>query len=228
MKVNQESHPMMRRFPARVFVIPTITAYMLLAVASCSGSGATSREFRKYDPLPYADTFQLNASQEVVHRAAIAALQDRGAVVTLSDPRTGLISAELYSSKLLPEDVYASKANDDNESAGGGVMAVVGAILGVILFILLLGWLSDGCSTGTSSGPNRRSTSSPPNIPEPVTANTYVVSLTLVPTPGDSTEMRMNVLRQKVENGTVTSSQRLQNKYLNYSLRDAVEAAIAR
>ncbi len=219
---------MMRRFPFRLFVLPTIAAYMLLALASCSGSGAASKEFRKYDSLPYADTFTLNASQEAVYRAAIETLQDRGAVITLSDPRTGLISAKINSSEMLPEDVYASKAAEDSESSGSSVMAVLGAILGVILFVLLLGWLSDGCSSDNSSGPTRHPTPSPTSPPEPVTANKYVMSLNLSSTTAGLTDMKIFAIRQNVENGTVTSSQRLQNKYLNYSLRDAVEAALSR
>jgi hypothetical protein len=215
---------MIRRFPYRPFIVPTIAAYVLLALGSCSGSGASAKEFRRYDPLPYADTFTFIQSPDVVYRAAVAALQDRGAVISLSDPSTGLISAELHSEGVLPEDAYASKAADDGKDPGSGVLAVLGTILGVILFVLLFSWLSDGCSGGCAPG----TTVSSPSPPEPVKAYKYVVSVNLLPSAGASTEMRISAIRQLIENGTVTSSQRMQNKYLNYSLRDAVEASLVR
>jgi len=222
----------LRSFPTRALAIPV--AALMLIMTGCGGSGSARKahpEFSKYDNEPYADTFSFAASPERTHRAVVEALQRRGAVISVSDSRSGLVTANLHSDGLLPEEEYDQQPVESEEPSAGSVLA---AIFGVILFILLLGWLSDGCSTDSSSDSERTRTRErepqyePPPPPEPappVSAANYVVSCTLTPE-ADSTSVRFAVVRQTIMNGTVTGSTPIQNKYVNYWLRDAILAQL--
>lgn len=211
----------------RHYVVPTVVAHMLFAFASCWGSGASTRYVGKYDGLPYVDTFQFQKSQETVYRAAIASLQDMGGVITLSDPRTGLINAELSSIEEF-ERSAAVPAESEKAEGSGGIMAGIGVVVGFLLFILFFAWLADGCESGETTSAPRPRPRPDPSPPEPVVASKYILSLTITQLDHDSAEMRVLAMQQTIENGTVTQTVRLQNKSLNYSLRDAVAGLLSR
>ncbi len=211
----------------RPIVVPTLVIHLLFGFTSCSGSGASTSHTSKYDSLPFADTFQFQATQKLAYRAAVTALQDMGAVITLSDPQTGLINAEMSSIEAFEKSARDSAAAT-NENSGGGVMAFLGVIFGLLLFVLLLGWLAEGCSSTDSSSRPRHSPRPDPPAPEPVVAGRYMISLTMSHVGQATTDMRVLAMRQRIENGTVTETVRLQNKVLNYSIRDAVQGALDR
>jgi hypothetical protein len=79
---------MMARAHFKPFVLPFAAASLFFATAMCAGGGASSKQYRQYDPLPFTDTFRFDASRDRVYRALIEVVQERGGVVTLSDPAT--------------------------------------------------------------------------------------------------------------------------------------------
>lgn len=142
---------MIARFWVRPWVFPTLLAYLLFSFVSCSGSSPSTREWTKYDALPYLDTFRFDASRESITWAAIAAVQHRGGTITVSDPQTGFLAGEIATDRLLSEDAALPAGASSKTGSDGGAWAVVGLIVGLILFILFFGWLSDGCASGCTS-----------------------------------------------------------------------------
>jgi hypothetical protein len=139
------------------------------------------------------------------------------------------MTAEISSGNQLPEEAYAAKSGSNDrpsDNDGPSAMAVIGIILAVIALIVFIGWLGDGCS-GCRSEPSTGSDPAPGD-PTPVRALKDLPSFTMSGRTTSATEVRVLIIRQNIENGTVTSAQRLENKFLNYRLRDEVQAALSR
>ncbi len=209
-------------------IVRETTPFVLFSFILYAGCGTTqpTQHLDKYDGRPYADIATYPASKDDVHKATALALQQKGFVVTLSDPVTGLMNGELENPAIIPEE---QKSNEQYEKASTGDILL--GILGIIFIFGIIGWLV-GSSEDDSSEHNKREKErhrepyySPPVEPK-TSSYRYVVALTLTAYGTDSTEVAISAVRAQLENGSVVSSGRMENKYLNYSIFEAIQSRL--
>ena len=203
--------------------IPFVLASFILYTAAGCGSGQSTRHLDKYDERPYADIATYSFSKDQVYKSAIIALQQKGFVVTLSDPQTGLMNGELENSDVIPEDQKAAEQRD--KPSTGSILI---AILGIIFLFGIIAWLASASdSSDASKDSDKRERHREPYYSPPAETKTlsyrYVVTVSLAPYGMDSTEVVISAVRTEMENGGVGSSVRMENKYLNYSIFEAIQ-----
>jgi hypothetical protein len=97
------------------------------------------------------------------------------------------------------------------------VLSIV-LIFGIVLLIV--------GSPNDKSKDERSSTSSSAQIsssePPTTTSYGYIISLTMTAITDSTTELQISTVRMVLENGSVIRSARFENKYLNYSVFDAL------
>jgi hypothetical protein len=195
--------------------------YFLYSIIGCGSSHDATKHLDKYDALAYRDVTTVAVSKEVAYRAAILSLQQRGYVVTLSDPQTGLINAEINSASILPEEQKADQAAATKGPSVGSVVLFILSIVLVFGIVLLLLGSSDNKSKDDSS-----SSSSGLQInsgePSKTSSYRYILTLTTTAVADSATELQLSSVRMVLENGGVISSTKFENKYLNYSVFDAL------
>ncbi|MBI3006131.1 MAG: hypothetical protein HYY49_12055 [Ignavibacteriales bacterium] len=208
-------------------LIPFVFASFVVYVVSGCGTTQPTRHLDKYDSRPFADIATYIFSMDDVHKAAVLALQQKGYIVTVSDPVTGLVNGELESPDILAEE---QKFEEQHEGPSAGTILL--GILGIIFLFGIIAWLvssTDDPSDSTSEHEKRERHREPyysPPDKEKTASYRYVVSLTLSPYGMDSTEVVISAMRSKLENGGVVSSGRMENKYLNYSIFEGIQARI--
>lgn len=215
----------MKRFQIPSATVIITICFFVFSVLNCGGSGQSTKHLEKYDSYPYQDIFTLNVSKDGAYKAAVNALQQQGYLITLSDPQTGLINAEINSPALLPEEIKA----EEQSKGGTSVWTILLAILGVVLLFGLIGSM-DGCSDSSKKTKTRTDdhTYYPPPQETKTTSYRYVVTLTTTELDANSTGIKVSAVRMVLENGSVASSGRIENKYLNYNIIDAIEAQLGR
>ena len=206
--------------------IPFVLASFILYSASGCGPSQSTRHLDKYDDRAYADIATFSFSKDRVYQSAIIALQQKGYVVTLSDPQTGLINGEIQNSIVIPEE---QKAAEQSEKPSAGSILI--AILGVIFLFGIIAWLVNSSDSSNSSGENdkrerHREPYYSPAEETKILSYRYIVTLNLAPLGMDSTEVVISAVRTELENGSVASSGRIENKYLNYSIFEAIQARL--
>ncbi|MBI5464865.1 MAG: hypothetical protein HY966_07945 [Ignavibacteriales bacterium] len=211
----------MRRFHFPKFTLWVAANVLLYAVAGC-GSSSSTAHLSKYDEQPYYDLLTFKSSKERAHKAAVLALQERGFRVTLSDPQTGLLTAQLNSSQLIEEDVRA--AEKESSSKGGGFWAGLLAILGIVFLVGLVSSAS-GCNEtkSTSSSKPRENTYYTAPEQKAVVSYSYVVSMNATAVDSGSVRIQLSALRETITNGSVSDSRKMENKYLNYVLFESIQ-----
>lgn len=207
-------------------LVPIILASFVLYTTAGCGSSQSTQHLDKYDDRPYVDIATYSFSKDQVYKAAVIALQQRGYVVTLSDPQTGLINGELQNPIVIPEEQKAAEQSGKPSPA-----SILIAILGVIFLFGIIAWLANSSdSSDSSSENNQRDRHREPYDPPPAETKTlsyrYIVTLNLAPYAMDSTEVILSAVRTELENGSVASSGRIENKYLNYSIFEAIQAQL--
>lgn len=207
---------------ACIFLLYTIT------FPGCGSSSPSTSHLDKYDELPYRDTFTLSGSGQTVFRATIRALQQEGYIVSLSDPQTGLINAELNSGQVLAEEV---KALQTEESSGTSLFwTIIGIVFLFGLIALIIG--SDE-SEQEQKDERSRHRERDPSVDVTVedsrtTSYRYVITINANPIDETSTEVQISAVRMQLENGGVVDSRRVENKYLNYRIVDRIEIGLTR
>ena len=201
-----------------LFVLISFLAYSFFG---CSSEPST-KHLDKYDDRVYADLATYQSSRESVYRAAIFGLQQKGYVLTLSDPQTGLISGEVQSAQPLAEEFKAAKMSE--EPSSGNVLI---AILGIVFLFGIIGWLASSSNSTNDKEKEKRSRNEPHYHDATTETKTlsykYAVSLTLATLDSSSTEVRISAVRTSFENGSVTGSGLMENKYLNYAVFEAIQ-----
>lgn len=213
----------MKRFAFRAVTIVVTACFGFYCIGGCGSSEAMKR-LTKYEGRGYTDVMVIRGAVDDVYKASVAALQTEEFNVTLSDPQTGLLSAEKYSASVIPED---QKALDDAKEPAS-VWAIVIGVLAIILVVGLIAILVSSCNEtdkeGSQKSKDKESTTTAVVVPPPqtVTGYKYIVSLTLARVASDSTEIDITATKMFVENGVVTSSAPMRSKYLNYIIFDAI------
>jgi hypothetical protein len=211
----------MSRFEMKRVVLFVAVWYFFYAIIGCGSSHDATKHLDKYDDLTYSDKTTVNVSRDVVYKAAILSLQQRGYVVTMSDPQTGLINAEINSGSMLPEEQKAEEAAAAKGPSVGRVLLVILSIILVFGIVLLLVGSSDDKSKDERS---RSSSSIRVNAGEPTNTSSYryILTLTMTALADSATEFQISAVRMVLENGGVIESTKWENKYLNYSVFDAL------
>lgn len=203
------------------FTFLVLVSFLVYSTFGCSTEPST-KHLDKYDDRVYADLATYQSSRESVYRAAILGLQQKGYVITLSDPQTGLMSGEVQSAQPIAEEFKAEKMAE--EPSGGNVLI---AILGIVFLFGIIAWLASSSDTQENKEEDKRSrTESHYHEPPAETKSMsykYVVSLSLKTVDSVSTEVRISAVRTSFENGNVSGSGLLENKYLNYSVFEAIQ-----
>jgi hypothetical protein len=198
-----------------------LISFLLYSLFGCSSEPST-KHLDKYDDRVYADLATYQSSRESVYRAAVFGLQQKGYVITLSDPQTGLISGEVQSAQPLAEEFKAAKMSE--EPSSGNILIT---ILGIVFLFGIIAWLASSSDSNNDKEKEKRSRNEPHYHDSPTETKTlsykYVVSLTLATVDSASTKMRISAVRTSFENGGVTSSGLVENKYLNYSIFEAIQ-----
>lgn len=215
------------RIPSLTIVIASCFLLYAVAVPGCGSSTPSTGHLDQYDSLPYRDAFTFDDDAPRVYRAAIRALQQEGYVISLSDPQTGLISAELNSGQVIAEEVKDARPA---ESSGSNVFwTIIGIIFLFGLIAMIVG------SSEETDNDQREDRSRPPRHDPPyehedtkTVSFRYIVTLNAGATGDFSTEVRISAVRMQLENGGVVRSERMENKYLNYRLADLVRNELGR
>ena len=211
----------MNRFSMKRVTLSVAVWYFLYSIIGCGSSHEATKHLDKYDALPYRDVTTVAVSKDVAYRAAILSLQQRGYVVTLSDPQTGLINAEINSASVLPEEEKADQAAATKGSSVGSVLLFILSIVLVFGIVLLLLGSSDkksnDDSSSSSSGLQMNSGES-----AKTTSYRYILTLTTTALADSATEVQISSVRMVLENVGVMRSAKFENKYLNYSVFDAL------
>ncbi len=201
-----------------------LISFLVYSLFGCSSEPST-KHLDKYDDRVYADLATYQSSKESVYRAAVFGLQQKGYVLTLSDPQTGLISGEVQSAQPLAEEFKAAKMSE--EPSSGNVLI---AILGIVFLFGIIGWLASSSGSNNDKEKEKRSRNEPPYRDAPTETKTlsyrYVVSLTVATVDSSSTEVRLSAVRTSYENGSVTGSGLIENKYLNYAIFEAIQRQV--
>ena len=131
------------KFPTFKSVTLAVTiCFAFYSIVGCSSAERTTKYLDKYDSMPYKDAITVHASKDVAYKAAIVSLQNRGYILTLSDPQTGIANLELNSPTKLPEEEKQSEV-DNSLSAGTVVLIVLACVLVVGLIVLIANASSD-------------------------------------------------------------------------------------
>jgi len=193
-----------------------LISFLVYSLFGCSTEPST-KHLDKYDDRVFADLAMYQSSRDSVYRAAVFGLQQKGYVITLSDPQTGLISGEVQSAQPLAEELKAAKMSE--EPSNGNILI---AILGIVFLFGIIAWLAS-----SNKEKEKRSRNEPPYADAPtgtkILSYKYVVSLTLAAVDSASAEVRISAIRTSFENGSVTGSGLMENKYLNYVIFEAIQ-----
>ena len=213
----------------RHFLLPRFTLFLaasllLYTAVGCSGSGQSTKHLDQYDSLPYRDSFTVNAPPADAHKAALFALQQKGFVVTLSDPISGLITAEINGADRLAAEVK-QEATDKKESRG--TLEMILAAVGIIFLIgIIVAIFSSGSNETKPSSSQSGSTTYVRQEAEPKKSYRYVVTLNTEMRDTLGTAIQFSAVRMYLANGSVQTTDRFANKYLNYELFDAIAAQL--
>ena len=209
----------MEWFNMKSVAVFVAVCFFFYSIFGCGSSNETTRHLDKYDTLPYQDVTTVDVPQGVAYRAAILSLQQRGYVVTLSDPQTGLINTEINSPDIIPEEQKATQAATTEDSSVGTILL---GILSIILIFGIVLWLV--ASSDEESEDDSSSTASNVHAGEPkkTTSYRYILTLTTTALTDSSTEIQMSAVKMTLENGSVIHSAKFENKYLNYSVFDGL------
>jgi hypothetical protein len=212
---------------SKALVVCVTLSFTIYTLTGCGSSRQAIAHLDKYDKEPYISAADFPAEQETIYRAVLNSVQSRGFLVTLSDPKTGLLTAEINQGKLLPEEEKQIEFDSQSKSSSS---SVVWTILGVVFLVGIVIWiLSLTSSNDETSSSKKEIEHSPPHhhheeetIPT-VKSFRYVVSFTITPIQTDTTTVRISAVRMNIENGTIVSTTTLENKFFNYSLFDRID-----
>ena len=216
----------MRSRTFQILVYCVTVCFTLHSLFGCSSSKATSAYLDNYKDEPYVDTAGFVGHKDDIYKAAIGALQSKRYLITASDTATGRITAELNRISILPED---RKDTEEKAKSGAEGSNVIVAILGIILVVGIIAMILHSTSSNNetsqsiSSSESSESTESIESSESTTNSFTYIVTISMAPLGSDSTEVRIDALRTDFENGNTLSRTPLSNRYLNYSIFDAID-----
>lgn len=214
----------MQWFHIKSVTLTVALCFLFYSIVGCGGSNETTRHLDKYDDSPYRDVMTVSVSKEVAYRAVIASMQQRGYVVTLSDPQTGLVNTEINSSRILPEEQKLLQVPKQGPSVGKVLLVILSIVLVFGIVLLLVGSSSDKSKDDRSSAaPTTGSgTTYVSSEPAKTTSYKYIVTLNTSALTDSSTQIQISAVRMELENGSVKNSGKFESKYLNYSIFDAL------
>ncbi|MBI3766579.1 MAG: hypothetical protein HY277_08800 [Ignavibacteriales bacterium] len=203
---------------------------LMYSVVGCGPSTSGLKPLDKYDPLPYADAATFSVSSASLCRAATLCLQHKGYVLDSNNVKTGVMLAEITSSRVIPEEEKEHPERVGGSTTGSALLTFLGIILVVGLVAMLVSSPpkdAERDSEDTSSTEEDSHPAPTPTTPATVTYK-YVVNLVTTSLSDTTSDLRIEVTKMELENGEVRSSMPFENKYLNYSIFDAIQEELDR
>lgn len=182
--------------------------FTLNSLIGCSGS--ESIRSLPHDQIRYKDIEQFPVKKEKLYSICLLVLQEKGYIIKLSDPKTGLINAEFNSSSLIKEDADELRRQDNT-------------CINILSIILLVGIIFAIVSALSSDSDNSNISNECCDQDEnyytetPVGSYQYNLTLTISSVNSDSAVCRIVLIRSFIENGTVVSQNSLMNKDFNHN-----------
>ena len=213
----------MERFHIKSLTLFISVCVVLHSVTGCGSSNQAVNIYSQYDTHEFSEEQTFNAAKETVFTAALRALENRGYVLTLSDPVAGIMTAEHNTENILPEERQTLEHQQYHEDHSNAFLT----FLGIILFVGILAKMISSSHEGSEDQSAGQKSCSQQNLPihnEYGLRYTTTISLTTMST--TSTVARISVIKMELENGTVKNSFKLYNKYLNYFLFDEIHLQV--
>ncbi|TAK53091.1 MAG: hypothetical protein EPO24_14840 [Bacteroidetes bacterium] len=210
----------MERFNLKSVSCILLLCFSLYTITGCGSSSGQFKALEKYDTLEYADAVTFFATKEELHKATVAALQQKGYIVTLSDAQGGIINGETNSTTTIPEEQY-EQSKSKELSAGEVLIGVLAIVLLVGIIAMIVSSSSDDSSDSNTTTETTASVTA--STPEVVRSYNYVVTFNTTTLSDTSLSLQISTVRLDIENGTTVHTVQLENKYLNYGLFDAVQ-----
>jgi hypothetical protein len=215
----------------RNFLFPRLTIFvaastLFYSVIGCGGASQSTKHLDRYDALPYRDSFVVKAEPADVHKAALLSLQQQGFVITLSDPISGLVTAEKNGADRIAAELKQEASG--KEDSRGTLETILGAVGILFLLGVLAAIFSSGCNQSSSSSAQSGSTTYVNRAPETKKSYRYVVTVNTETRDTLGTVIQFSAVRMYLENGSIQSTEPFSNKYLNYELFDGIAAKLGR
>lgn len=213
----------MERFHIKSVAVIVAAFLFLHSVIGCGSSHQSVNIYSQYDALEYSEEITLSAGKESVFIAAIHALEDRGYIITLSDPVAGLLNAEYSSSNTLPEEQQALEHQAYQEDHAKGFITFLG-------IILLVGLVAEVLSSPHHEQPEKQESCRQDEHLRNFRNDygyRYVTTISAKEINKNASVVRVSVVKMEIEHGAVKNSFKLYNKYLNYSLFDDIKMNVS-
>ncbi len=192
-------------------VCGTLLAFLLYSLTACTSSRPAT-ELAKYDSYEYADQASFNRPYRDTYRAAVAALEEMGFTITLTDEPAGSIQAEDGTRELRSEETgrITVKEEEDDDGGAGVFAAIVAVLIAIVIFF------SGGDDENDVPMEHTRT-----RMPQKL--HVYVVALAFDRETVESTVVTVGASRYDYEDEDLVGQVTLENKYLNHSLFDRIE-----
>jgi hypothetical protein len=215
--------------PHPALVLTVAAAFSVFAITSCSPPHHVAKAART-PPPPLREKAEYHASRQSTLFAALQTVQEKGCIITVSDPSSGLLSAELNAPSAIPEEKMLLADVVQSDPSGK-------ALAGIFFFFLIIPLIVMLAAGMHHKGEERRSDDDDdrdrdhhdhhyehdrPDPPPLVVSYRYVYTLTFN-SPSDSvTSMNLNVVRMVYHNGVIAESGKYVNPYLNHAFFEAM------
>ncbi len=184
-------------------------AFTIYSLIGCSGSESIRSPYA--DQISYKDNEQFPVNRDELYSVCLFVLQEKGYIIKLSDPETGLINAEFNSTSLIKEDADESSEQDNT------CVNIISIVLLVGIIFLIVSAVSSG--SDNSDGGNECCSEDESFYTTETSASSYQYNLTLTIffVNADTSVCSLVLIRSYIENGTVISQNSLMNKEFNYN-----------
>jgi hypothetical protein len=194
---------------SKAITYPLLFIFTLYSLTGCSGS--ESIRSPRADQIIYRDNEQFLVNRDELYSVCLFVLLEKGYIIKLSDPETGLINAEFNSTSLIEEDADESIKQDNT------CVNIISIVLLVGIIFLIVSALSSGSDNSAGGNECRSEDESFYTAESSVSSYQYNLTLTIFSVNADTSGCSLVLIRSYIENGTVISQNSLMNKEFNYN-----------
>ena len=200
----------------KIITYVSLVSFLIYSFAGCSAPAQTQLPQNRKQKVDFSSERTFNYSKEEVYRAGISVLQKRNFLITLSDPATGIVTGDYFSSKVLQEEEEAQS------SGKSSFLKTCFTIVGIVLFIWLIALIfnSSSSSSDDDSSSNYDSDSK-------VYSYRYSNSLKLTSLSENETNVSLQLIRMELENGAVVNQGEVQNSLFNEAFFSLMEKELS-
>jgi len=204
---------------SKAITYPLLFTFTLYSLTGCSGSQSIRSPYA--DQINYKDNEQFPVNRDELYSVCLFVLQEKGYIIKLSDPETGLISAEFNSTSLIKEDADESSEQDDT------CVNIISIVLLVGIIFLIVSAVSSGSDNSAGVDECCGEDESFYTAETSVSSYQYNLTLTISSVNDDTSGCSLVLIRSYIENGTVISQNSLMNKEFNYNFFNDIRNRLA-